>query len=441
MPMTDHVSVVISQSSANVTRQGFGTGMFLSYYANWVERQRSYSSLLEVAADFTDPYSPEYLAAQSYFGQTPSPSKLVIGRGANKPTKIFQLSAINPVSNLNYTYRLKVRGKAFGETTVTYTSDGTPTDAEWAAGMVAALNAVVGKNYTASGAASPITITGNAAGDWFSVEVLDINYQKITETHVDPGVAADLTAIQTENSDWYCLLTGYNSKLYSIAAAAWVESNGKIYVADTNDTNSLITAVGNGDLMDQIKTNAYAATLCTYHPSPAVFMAAALVGRCLPLTPGGETWKFKTLAGVPAYSLTSTQKSNIVARNGNGYETISSLNITFDGKTGDGNFLDVRRGLDYLREDLTKSVFTALAANDKVPYTDAGISIIESEVRGALKRSEVNGILDFGSEVIVPLVSSVSAADKTSRTLNNVKFKGKLAGAIHKANVVGTVIA
>ncbi len=537
MALTDYVTLSITQNTVGLTRAGFGTGLLLSYNAAWAERTRTYTQLSDVATDFPIVTGPEYLAASAYFSQSPAPTSLIIGRGALKPQKTVQLSAISPTGSALYPYLLNVKGEGVTSTQVTFTSDASPTDAEWAAGMVTALNAVVGKNFTADGAASPISVRGTNAlvvadiaftaaaateiftstahgmqtgdgpvwlssggampsgvaastdyfviridadtyylattranalagtnlliatdgsgtladvasttrlttGEWFSLEILDVNHMKQTEVTTDPGVATDLTAITAENPDWYGLMTTYNSVLYGHAAAAYVESANKIYVLDSSDTNTVLTAVTNGDAIDDLKTNAYARTLGMYHPNPASMAAAALLGKCLPFDPGSETWAFKTLAGVPTYTMTATHRANIVARNGNGYELVAGLNMTFQGKTGDGGYLDTTRGLDWLRDDMSKAVFGALVGASKIPYTDPGIAVIESQVRGSLKRAADRGILVLSSLVVtVPTAASCSTADKTSRTLNNVKFSATLQGAIHKANIVGVVSA
>lgn len=444
MALTDYVTINITQTTVGITRAGFGTALFLSYQPTWAERTRTYGSLADVAVDFsaTNP-GPAYRFAQSYFSQNPAPTKLIIGRGANKPSKTVQLSALNPVSNVSYQYKVLVKGTGFADATVTFTSDANPTDAEYAAGMVAALNAVPGKNYTAAGAASPITITSTAAGDWFSIEVDDVNYQTTTETTADPGVAADLTAISAENPNWYALGTSYNSKLYGVAAAVYVESAGlKTYVALSNDTNTLATSTGTLDLLDQMKTNAYTRSLGMYHKNPASFADAALMGKCLPFEPGEETWAFKQLAGIATFPMTATHRANIVARNGNSVESLAGVNVTFQGKTADGNYLDTKRGLDWLQDDMQKSVFGALVGSAKIPYTDLGISIIEGQVRGSLKRAGDKGILDETTIVVtVPKVADVPSIDKTTRTLNNVKFSATLQGAVHKTVVTGAVSA
>lgn len=442
--LTDYVTITISQNTVGITRAGFGTLLILSATAAFAERIRFYTDLAAVAVDFPIATSAEYLAATAAFSQSPCPTRIAIGRSALKPTLVAQLSAITPTSNVSYAYKLTVRGKGFADTVLTFTSDGTPTDAEYAAGIVAALNGVASKNYTAAGASSPVTVTATAAGDWFSIEVGDLTTQRVSYTHVDPGVATDLAAINVENSSWYALYTLYNSKAYSVAAAAWVEASGsKIYVCDSCDSQSCTTAAGNAELLDTIKTNAYARTLGFYHPSPANMAGAALLGRCLPLEPGSVTFFGKTLAGVAPVALTATHRTNLVDRRASSYETVAGVNITFGGQVGSTTtgYLDVRRDLDWLQDDMTKAVFGTIVGQDKVPFTDAGIALIESDVRASLTRATTRGILAASPAfvVTVPAAADVDTANKSARNLPNVKFSGTLAGAIHKVALVGTV--
>ena len=441
MALTDYVTLNITNNTVGLTALGFGTGLYVSYVAAWAERTRLYSQYTDVLVDFPNTTGPEARLASAYFSQSPAPTQLMIGRGANKPTKVMSLSAVSPTGSANYTYQLNVRGDGVTDTLVTYTSDGTPTDAEYAAGIVSALNAVAGKNYTATGATSPVTITGSSAGAWFEVEILDPNHQTIKETHADPGIAADLIAITAENPNWYMLLTGFNSQAYSTAAAVWVEANPyHLYLADTGNTTTITTAVGNGDLMDTFKTNAYSRSAAFYHPFGSQFPAAALAGKCLPFNPGSETWAFKNLATISTFAMTATARSNITSRNGNSYELVAGVGLTFNGQAGSGGFIDTKRGLDWLQDDMSKAVFGALLSAPKIPYTDAGIAVIQSQVNGSLIRAGARGIIDPATIVItVPALSSVPSIDKTNRVLNNVKFSAVLQGAIHKTVINGSV--
>lgn len=440
MALTDYVTLNIVQNTVGVQRAGFGTGLLLSYVAAWAERTRTYTQVSDVAVDFPNATGPEQRMASAYFGQSPAPSQLIIGRGANKPSKVVTLSALNPTANLLYTYKLNVKGDGFADAVVTFTSDGTPTDAEYAAGMVTALNAVAGKNYTAAGASSPITITGNAIGNWFSIEVVDVNYQTATETTADPGVSADLTAITAENPNWYGLTTSFNSKLYGVACAVYIEANNRIYIPLSSDTNTIATSTGTLDLLDQLKTNAYTRTGGMYHPNPASFAGAALFGKCLPFQPGSVTFFGKTLAGVSTFSMTATHRANIVARNGNSYELVAGLGLTFNGMTADGRFIDSRRNLDFMQDLMSKNVFAAIAAAAIVPMTDFGIATIEAQVRGSLKICADMGIVIESTFVVtVPTAASISGADRLARLLQNVKFSAQQQGAVQKTIINGSL--
>lgn len=439
----DYVEVVISYNAVGLTRAGFGTPMVLSATASFAERLRYYTSSADVAVDFPTATSPERLAAAALFAQTPRPSKIAIGRSALKPTLAYQLSAVNPTSNVSYAYKVKVTGTGFAETTVTFTSDGTPTDAEYAAGMVTALNAVVGKNYTASGSASPVTITGDTPGAWFSIEVVDVTTQKIVMSHADPGVATDLNAINAEQSDWYALYTLYNSEAYAIAAAGWVEAADlKIYVCDTNETDAITTTAGGGDLIDTIKTNNYSATLGNYHPSPASMLGAALLGRCLPLEPGGVSFALKTLVGVTPVKLTATQRANLISKRGNSYETVGNqINWTFDGTVGSSTvgYLDLKRDVDWVKDDMTKAVIAAIGAPDKFGYTDKDFVKLETAIRGSLERAVRKNIFQRDANnfsLVIPKVADIATIDKQNRLVPDITWTAFPVGAVHRVKPI-----
>lgn len=439
-PLSNHVSLTIAVDLVGIARAGFGVPMILSGYAAWAERIRFYSSLADVAADFAVTTSPEYLAAQAMFAQTPKPESIAIGRSALPATLKYTLT---PVVANSTVYTLYLQGKGVTTTTATYTSDSSATAAEIVAGLITAVNAAVGKNFTATGSTT-LVITGNAAGDWFSVEVADYNNFAIVCDHADPGVATDLAAIALENPAWYCLITLYNSDAYVKAAAAWIESNERIYLPNVNESDAIkIASDGTQGTLDDLKSLGYSRTMGCWHHAPDQMFAAAWAGAVLPLEPGSETWKFKNLSGVEAATLTSTQRLNLVTRRGNSMETVAGVKITFEGTVFNTSigYLDVRRGIDWLQDDMSKGVFGALAGASKIPYTDAGVAVIEAEVRASLKRAVAKQILaeDPAPTVTAPRVADVASADKTARNLPDVKFSGTLAGAIHKVTISGVV--
>lgn len=439
--LSNHVSLTISQDSVGIARAGFGTMLMVSYNTSgWGagEKTRTYASLADVAADFASTTGPEYLAAQAAFSQSPRPEQIKIGKGTLPPTQKF---TITPVVQNSHTYTLTVGGDGVTTTDVSVTSDSSATATEICDALRTALDAVVGKNYATSGT-STLIVTGSAAGEWFWIKINDPADLGIAEDNVDPGIATDLAAILVADSDWYALHTLYNSEAYVKAAAAWVESNKKIYVFAAVETVALtVAADGTQGLLDDLNALNYARSMGAYYPDPHLMMAAAWMGRCLPLEPGSESWKFKQLSGVAAVSMTATQRTNLRNRSANSVETVAGLAITFEGMTFDGDFLDVQRGLDWLEDDMAKGVFGALAGADKIPFTDAGVAVIEAEVRASLQRAVGLQILadDPAPTVTVPKVADVSSSNRALRLLPDVKFSGTLAGAIHKVTITGVV--
>lgn len=438
MSLSDHVTISISQDSVGVSRLGFGIPLIVSHSAAWAERVRSYTDLSGVAVDFAVTTSPEYLAAQALFSQNPHPPKIKIGRASLAPTLAYKLT---PTAQNNTVYSVTVKGEGITPTVCTYTSDATAIVSEITAGLESLITAVVGNNYVATDNTTDITIVGDAAGDWFSIEVNDPALLKNEIDNADTGIATDLAAIALEDNDWYCLLTNFNSNAMVLAADAWIQTQKKIYLFDVPESEAVTTGAGNADTLDDIATLARARTAGTYHPSPYAMNSAAWAGRCLPLDPGSITWKFKSLSGVTTVSLTSTQRDNLVNRDANFYEAVNGADIMSEGTTADGDFIDVQRGLDWLEDDMSKRVFEALAGADKIPFTDPGVAVIESEMVASLRVAVNRGILaaDPAPVVTVPKVADVSTADKLARLLPDMKFTGVLAGAIHKVTLTGVV--
>lgn len=448
MALSEHVTLTISQDSVGVARAGFGVPMILSVNAAFAERIRFYTDLAGVLADFTDTKSPEYLAAAAIFSQNPHPSRIAIGRAVGKPTMRYKIT-VSTVEH-SHTYKLLVRGPNLTTTTVTYAADSATDDGEIVAGLVAALDAVTANDgvtgqsvYTPTGSSSPLAVTGDVAGNWFSIESLEPGYLKIEMDHAEPAttLATDLTAIQAENDDWYGLVTLYNSDAYIKAAAAWVETQKKIYVADLSASETVTLASGGGDTADDLEGLTYARTFVAYHPSPADMMGAAWMGACLWIEPGGETWKFKRLTGVTPVVATATHRTNIRAKSANTYTTVAGVNITWEGTTCDGDFVDATRGLDWLEDDMTKAIFGTLAGAKKIPMDEGGVSTVKCDILASLDRAVARGILasNPAPTVVVPIVSAISTNDKAIRYASGFKFNGTLAGAIHKVGVTGVV--
>lgn len=134
----------------------------------------------------------------------------------------------------------------------------------------------------------------------------------------------------------------------------------------------------------------------------------------------------------------------------NTFEKFGNISITQNGKIASGEWIDVIRFRDWLVEEIQTRVFNAMTNVGKIPYTDAGIAVIEGQIRSALKLGQQrggiapteyneNGEKNLGFTTEVPLASSISAGQKASRILEDVKFKARLAGAIHVVEITGSL--
>jgi hypothetical protein len=146
---------------------------------------------------------------------------------------------------------------------------------------------------------------------------------------------------------------------------------------------------------------------------------------------------------VSVYNLTDTQRSALDGKNGNYYISAGGLALTYPGKTASGEWFDVTRFVDWLQARLRERLIGLLANNAKVPFTDAGIALVVAEIRAQLQQGvAVGGLAESPAFTIsAPLASDVSSVDRAARTLPDVTFSARLAGAIHAIELTGNIAA
>lgn len=295
-----------------------------------------------------------------------------------------------------------------------------------------------------------LLVTASAAGDWFSLEMADGPLDLVSaQTHSDPGIAAELDLILDEGDDWYAIHSAAlgNSLAIVQSIATWTQDEKRIYIADVAETNALVNNVtddGSSDTLDKLHNLAFSRTAGGYHQDPSAMFSAAWMGRCLPTQPGSETWFGKRLLDLAPVNLTTTYQLHLTNKNANSFWTVAGVNITFNGQTSDGDFIDIQRGIDWLDQDMSIGIFTALITNDKVPYTDDGVQIIVAEIIASMKRAATNGILvplsaNPATYLTIPKVADADPANKAKRILAGLAFDGTFQGAIHKVLLNGNL--
>jgi len=185
-------------------------------------------------------------------------------------------------------------------------------------------------------------------------------------------------------------------------------------------------------------------------PEANRYMNVAWVAKWLNYESGSETAAFKTLASVYPSELTVTEMTALAEANLNYFITVGNKNISMNGKVAAGEWADVIRFRDWQKNDMQVAVVNLFLTRPKVPFTDAGISLVQNQMMASLKRGQnVGGIAEDefdadgnpipGFVTSVPLASSIAPADRAGRKLHNCKFKARLAGAIHFAEITGSL--
>lgn len=347
----------------------------------------------------------------------------------------------------NQLYRITINGINYDYTTLVTVQNGL----EVATALTDEINAVpqlvpVTANNNGDGS---ITLTSNDLTQTFSLSVqpdvvsIEKGLTVLPLVAVNP-VADDLTAINNANNTWYALIATSRDVTTVKAIAAWTEARIKLFGTASSDPNIINVPAGTDTTSIAAFFNqlGYVRTFVMYHQDADFdYPEAAWFGRVLPLEPGSETWKFKTLAGISYSNLTTTQSNTALAKKANTYEFVGGVGITANGTVAQGEYIDVIRGVDWLTARIQEFVFSVLVNNPKVPYTDAGIAVIESEVKRALSLGVSNDFLasDPAPRTTVPKAADVPPADKANRILRNVKFNATLSGAIHAVVIRGTV--
>ena len=287
-------------------------------------------------------------------------------------------------------------------------------------------------------------------GQAFSISVTPIELLTVEKGLIigpytpSTSVVTDLEAIQDVNDEWYALACTDRTVATVKAIAAWVESQIKIFGTSSSDLNIINEDAGtdNTSIAYYFKTQGYVRSFVMYHAdSENDFPECAWFGGVLPLQPGSETWKFKTLNSISYSDLSTNQENNAFAKNCNTYEYVGGVGITQNGTMAQGEYIDIIRGVDWLTSTIQTNVYSILVNSPKIPYTNAGITAIEAQIRKSLQVGIDNNFIatEPPFTVTVPLAQNVSSNDKANRILNNVRFQATLAGAIHAINISGTV--
>ena len=408
MSLADIVNVTITAETRTPSRAGFGTPLFMGYHTNYLDLVRSYSDLAGLTTDGFLITDPAYLWAVKVFSQNPRPVSIKVGRRALAHTQTIELTPTDITEDLVYTVTI-------GAELVTYTVLSGDSVADLVTALFTAINLFTGA-FTATDGVTEVSVVTDVAGVLFTYEGLNAGLD-IEDVTAEPGIATDLAAVRLSDPDWYGLTLDSQSSAEVVSAAAWVETLPIIFGVASSDSN--IPAVSAADIGSLLQASAYARTFVMYHQAPMSYPAGAWQGKQLPTDPGSSTWAYKTLAGIAVTTLDTNQITRLKTKNVNFYYLVGGLNITREGKMASGEFIDITRGIDWMEARIQEAVFSLLANNPKVPYTDLGTDMVRGAIDGVLNLGITRGILAATPipTITIPEVANISTANRANRHL------------------------
>ena len=445
MPTLDQiVPVTVTRQTVYPTLPGFGTPGLMAVHSYWADRIRTFQQLSELTEAGVSVNHPIYKWCTAVFSQNPRPTKVAIVKRLLPFTQTITLTPQSAVEGDVYTFT--VANGSGVSTDITRTVPSSSTLSAEGTAIAALIDAALGADGDAASVSGVITITMDAGVTCRLSNLPTLSKMLVAETTTDPGIGTDFAAAlnaEQENADlsFFSVDLDCAGKLTVVALAALVEATKKILVVQTSDTACATSATT--DVMSTIKASAYSQTAIIFAQyTNADYRSGAWAGKLLPYTPGTATWAHKTLSGIHADKLRSSEADYITGKYGTTYQTVASTNLTYQGQVGDGDFLDNITGSFELEQACQLAVLGGFTTNLKIPYTDFGLQSVRSLLEGVVEAriAKGPGSLNFlasdpAPTVFVPAAANVSPADKAARIINGIVITAKIAGAIHRAPI------
>lgn len=432
--------VVISLATGTVSKASFGIGMVVSATTAFSDRVRIYSNYDAAVSDNLD--SKTLQAIGSYFGQTPTPQTVMVGRrDVIEATLSVTLQTISP-GNI---FAVLIDGSRFE-----YTAEANDTVTEVYAGLVAAINAdaQVAAKYNVNVQGSAVQITPK--DPTVSSVIVPANNTTVIAEGDATNVARDLVAINRANKAFYGFMLTERGDNLILQASIWAETQAKLFFA-ASASAAIWDTETTTDIASTLKLGQYFRTVLLADRAAATqYAEAAWMGRVFTIEPGGEVWALKVLSTITPSNFSDTEQAAIWSKNANTYEAYSdNVYLTNPGKVSAGEWVDIIRGRDWLVDDLQKEVVSAKIRAKKIPYTNPGIQTLVNVVRGRLVNAQKKGVLAPdevngdgetvpGFQISYPNAADVSASTKATRILY-LSFVGILAGAIQVTDLTGSL--
>lgn len=436
-PIEDVVNVIISLGDRPINQKSFDLPIILTSHNVWTDRVRIYNSADALVEDGFASGSNVHKMVQDMFGGDFAPRQVIIGRRALTDYR----ATFDVVDSTDYVINLKVNtGAAVFTKTFTYTSDASATAGEISLGLAGLIEADgdIGGFVAASDSAGTLVMAPQSTG-LVSVGTTDENI--VIQTTSSESVDDALAAIKQVNNDWFFLTSDSHLEADIDALAAYAEANKAIYVTSSQESD--IWTSSTTDLLSDLFNLQYDNThVQVSKMADKEFPEGAVVGAWAGTNPGTSTLFAKTLPGVSIQDFTVSELTFLKGKNGNAYINRGGVGFYEEGQQVSGRYADVIRGALWLEARLEEDVFGLLKRKSdlgkKVPYTNAGITMVAAEMATRLDQAVQRGFLaDY--KIFPPLVDDIPVNDRANRVLPDLPFEARLAGALHHITIRGYV--
>lgn len=479
------VRVDVNLAPTATPRRGFGTLLIVgdSNVINGHERIRSYSDLESVATDFGTS-APEYLGAQLYFGQSPRPQQLMVGRWLRTATAGMVVGGALTSSEQDISLWTSVTAGSFKVTvdgtvkTVTGLNFSAVTNLN---GVATAINAVL-TGATIAWNGSRFIITSSTTGASSSVSYAtahtsgtDISAQlKLTSVLASAPITgyssetplASVTALANASGQWYGVAFAAATMPTDdqiVDVAGFIEAASTSRILSVTETNAnVLDATYTTDLASRLKALAYKRTAVQY--SENRYAGISLFGRAFAVNFSANrstiTLMFKQEPGVVAANITETQAQTLKAKRCNVFVAYNNdTSIIQYGTMAGPAYIDEIHGLDWLADAIQNSVYNLLyQSSTKIPQTDAGQTQIITAVSSVMQEAVNNGLVDAGQwnaqgfgqlaqgdylptgfYIFSPTMAAQAQSVREQRIAPSIQVAAKLAGAIQEVDAIISV--
>lgn len=402
LPLSNIIPISVVVSPLAAPGLSFNQGLIVgsspvipTYPVTANSRLRAYTSVGAMLTDGFTTTDPEYYAATLYFGQTPAPTTLWVGRQNLTAIATITVGSSGGTGYVVGDIITVVQGGASGGQLTVTTIGGS--------GAITGLAIIAGSQGTGYAIANNLATTGGT-GTGGEVDI----------TAIGETALQSVTACRTAQPAWYCCsFVASAVDADYLAIAAFIEAATPQSTFFVTSGEAAILNGTSGNLFATLQSESYRRTFMMYSTTQGgaapnnAYAACAVMGYAMGADTGAANSYFalayKTLAGVAFEPLTQTQVNTIAGTNtgsqvgysGNVYVDYAngSYNLVQFGTMASGVFFDEVLNLDVLSNDMQNSGVALLVSLPSLPLTDGGVTLMKNALAGACIRSQSRGFI------------------------------------------------